>query len=174
MKVYNIKNKRRWKMKEYEHSFKVESILPYIEYCKKNGYTEIGIVTQNRVVYENKNSNHIIARITTETIGDKERIIFDCKNVGSKQKDLNISKESIPMELTQETKKIILSMLEVLEFYVAADNLRTRYIFQKKGVTFEIDDYIRPKTQVVAIEGNEETVEKVYSDILSKINNKTK
>ena len=156
------------------HTYAMHSFKPRYGIAQKDGYTEIGIVTQNRVVYENKNSNHIIARITTETIGDKERIIFDCKNVGSKQKDLNISKESIPMELTQETKKIVLSMLEVLEFYVAADNLRTRYIFQKKGVTFEIDDYIRPKTQVVAIEGNEEAVEKVYSDILSKINNMTK
>ena len=158
-------------MKEYEHSFKVKSILPYLEYCKQNGYTEFDVVTQNRVVYENSNSDHIIARITTETVGGKERIVFDCKNVGSKRKDLNISSESIPMELTEETKKIVLSMLEVLEFYVAADNLRTRYIFKKEGVTFEIDDYIRPQTQVVAIEGKEEAVEKVYSDILSKINN---
>ena len=159
-------------MKEYEHSFKVKSILSYLEYCKQNGYTEFDVVTQNRVVYENSNSDHIIARITTETVGEgKERIVFDCKNVGSKRKDLNISSESIPMELTEETKKIVLSMLEVLEFYVAADNLRTRYIFKKEGVTFEIDDYIRPQTQVVAIEGKEEAVEKVYSDILSKINN---
>lgn len=158
-------------MKEYEHSFKVKSILPYLEYCKQNGYTEFDAVTQNRVVYENSNSDHIIARITTETVGGKERTVFDCKNVGSKRKDLNISSESIPMELTEETKKIVLSMLEVLEFYVAADNLRTRYIFIKEGVTFEIDDYKRPQTQVVAIEGKEEAVEKVYSDILSKINN---
>ena len=158
-------------MKEYEHSFKVESILPYLEYCKEKGYIELDSVTQNRVVYENSNSDHIIARITTETVGGKERTVFDCKNVGSKRKDLNISNESIPMELTEETKKIVLSMLEVLEFYVAADNLRTRYTFKKEGVTFEIDEYIRPQNQVVAIEGKEEAVEKVYSDILSKINN---
>ena len=158
-------------MKEYEHSFKVESILPYLEYCKEKGYTELDSVTQNRVVYENSNSDHIITRITTETVGGKERTVFDCKNVGSKRKDLNISSESIPMELTEETKKIVLSMLEVLEFYVAADNLRTRYIFIKEGVTFEIDDYKRPQTQVVAIEGKEEAVEKVYKEILSKINN---
>ena len=158
-------------MKEYEHSFKVESILPYLEYCKEKGYIELDSVTQNRVVYENSNSDHIIARITTETVGGKERTVFDCKNVGSKRKDLNISSESIPMELAEETKKIVLSMLEVLEFYVAADNLRTRYIFIKEGVTFEIDDYKRPQTQVVAIEGKEEAVEKVYKEILSKINN---
>lgn len=158
-------------MKEYEHSFKVESILPYLEYCKEKGYIELDSVTQNRVVYENSNSDHIIARITTETVGGKERTVFDCKNVGSKRKDLNISSESIPMELTEETKKIVLSILEVLEFYVAADNLRTRYIFIKEGVTFEIDDYKRPQTQVVAIEGKEEAVEKVYKEILSKINN---
>ena len=158
-------------MKEYEHSFKVESILPYLEYCKEKGYIELDSVTQNRVVYENSNRDHIIARITTETVGGKERTVFDCKNVGSKRKDLNISSESIPMELTEETKKIVLSILEVLEFYVAADNLRTRYIFIKEGVTFEIDDYKRPQTQVVAIEGKEEAVEKVYKEILSKINN---
>lgn len=53
-------------MKEYEYSFKVKSIEPYINYCKKNGYEEVCIVTQNRIVYENRNSNHIIARVTTE------------------------------------------------------------------------------------------------------------
>ena len=53
-------------MKEYEYSFKVKSIEPYIEYCKEHNYEEISITTQNRKVYENKNSDHIIARLTTE------------------------------------------------------------------------------------------------------------
>lgn len=41
-------------MEEYEYSFKVSSIKPYIEYCENNNYEKVSEVTQNRVVYENK------------------------------------------------------------------------------------------------------------------------
>ena len=41
-------------MKEYEYSFKVKSIEPYINYCKNNNYNLIDIIKENRRVYENK------------------------------------------------------------------------------------------------------------------------
>ena len=156
-------------MKEYEHSFKAKSIIPYLDYCKENGYTQLEVIKQNRVVYHNKNSKHIIARITTDITEHGNKIVFDFKNIESAKQDLKISKESMPLELDEERKKIVLSMLDVLEFYVAADNLRTRYVFNKDGVTFEIDDYERPQMKVIAIEGDEDKVEKVYHDVLSKI-----
>ncbi len=158
-------------MKEYERSFKVKSILPFLEYCRKNGYKEFDVVIQNRVVYENKNCEHIIARITTETIKGQEKTIFDCKNVNRKKQNLNISSESLPMELNSENLKIIKSVLDVLEFKIAADNLRTRYVFEKDGVKFEIDDYTRPEMKVVAIEGEQTAVEKVYNDVSSRFIN---
>lgn len=155
-------------MKEYERTFKVKSIMPFVEYCKKNGYQEFDAVKQNRVVYENQNCDHIIARITTETIKGQEKTIFDCKNVNRKKQNLNISSESLPMELNSENLKIIKSVLDVLEFKIAADNLRTRYVFEKDGVKFEIDDYTRPEMKVVAVEGDESLVETVYSEISAK------
>ena len=154
-------------MKEYEYSFKVKSIEPYINYCKKNGYEEVCIVKQNRIVYENRNSNHIIARVTTEEKNGEKEILFDCKNIGEKNKSLNISNESLPMVVTKDNLEIINSILNVLEFYEAANNFRKRYIYKKGGVKFEIDDYTSPKMQVVAIEGDESEVESVYKEIQS-------
>ena len=158
-------------MEEYEYSFKVESIKPYIDYCKKNNYKEISVNKQNRVVYENKNSESIIARLTTKIINDKKEVIFDCKNVGRNDNDLKVSKESLPMKVTKNNQKQIESVLEVLDFYEAANNIRTRYIYEKDNVKFEIDDYESPKMQVVAIEGIKDEVDNVYKDLLTKVDN---
>ena len=155
-------------MKEYERTFKVKSIAPFINYCRENGYKEFDAVNQNRVVYKNQNCDHIIARITTESINSQQKTIFDCKNVNKTNKNLNISSESLPMELSHENLKIIKSILDVLEFKVAADNYRTRYVFEKGKVKFEIDDYTRPEMNVVAVEGDEKLVEKVYDEISTR------
>jgi hypothetical protein len=69
------------------------------------------------------------------------------------------------MIVTDENKEIVKSILEVLDFYEAADNIRTRYEYVLGGVKFEIDDYIRPQAQVVAIEGEKELVDKVYEQV---------
>lgn len=157
-------------MQEYEYSFKVSSIKPYIEYCEQNNYEKKSITFQNRIVYENKYSENIIARITTKDKDGKKTVLFDCKNVGESHKDLKISGESIPMKITRNNKKIIDSILEVLDFYEAANNTRTRYVYEKNGVKFEIDDYVTPKMQVVALEGSKEEVDIVYKELKSQIN----
>ena len=154
---------------EYEHSFNVKSIVPYIEYCNKNGYKEISKVTQNRIVYENYSNRHVIMRLTTETINGEEVTVLDAKNVGEQRGDLNISRESEPFVVTKEMKESVLSMLSTLEFYEAANNYRTRYVYEKNGVKFEIDDYIKPQMKVVAIEGEKEEVDKVYNELLEII-----
>ena len=46
-------------MDEYEYSFKVKSVEPYIEYCKNNNYINNSIIKENRIVYNN-NLKHII------------------------------------------------------------------------------------------------------------------
>lgn len=155
-------------MQEYEYSFKVKTIIPFIDYCKNNDYDELKIEKQNRIVYENNNSDDIIARITTKIINGKTNIIFDCKNVGKRDNDLKISKESLPIKITKNNKKQIESLLDVLDFYEAANNYRTRYVYEKNDIKFEIDDYENPKMKVVAIEGKKETVDKIYSELLEK------
>ena len=55
--------------------------------------------------------------------------------------------------------------LKVLEFKQSADNLRTRYVYEKDGVKFEIDKYVRPEMNVIGIEGEKEKVDKIYKEI---------
>lgn len=161
-------------MKEYEHSLKVENIEPYIEYCVKNGYKEVEANEQNRIVYENKQfdseNSHVIARLTTTKIGEREETLFDFKNVHEQKDDLKISNESIPLIVTEANRSVVQSMLDVLGFYEVANNLSKRYVYEKDNVTFEIDDYIRPEMKVVAIEGESEDVEKAYNDVMKIYN----
>ena len=149
-------------MEEYEYSFKVSSIKPYIEYCEKNDYKKESEILENRKVYENKYNPNIIARITKTVIGLKEQIVFDCKNVKEERQDLKESQESIPLVFNKSDYSTIESILKTLEFKLVADNIRTRYVYKKNEVKFEIDDYKIPKAQVVAIEGNKEEVDQLY------------
>lgn len=154
-------------MEEYEYSFNVKDIKPYLEYCEQNGYQKSIPIKQNRVVYENVHSNKIVARITTTEVDGEERIVFDCKSTKDKLQDLKVSQESKEIWVTKENKEGILSMLETLGFYVSANNTRIRYVYKKDAVVFEIDDYIEPKHKVVAIEGDKTKVDAIYSIIKS-------
>ncbi len=155
-------------MKEYERSFKAEDVGPYIDYCRNHGYKEVKVVEQNRVVYQNKLMEHVIARITTDLSGGKKKIIFDAKNINNKSISLKVSEESEPVEITEQMLSSINSLLKVMNFYVSADNLRTRYVYERGKVKFEIDKYTRPEMNIIAIEGDEEEVEKVFRELLIK------
>ncbi len=148
-------------MEEYEYNFKVQSIEPFINFCKQNGYKEKQISTQNRVVYENKNKKTMLARITTDIKNNKETTVLDFKNVDNKNINFKISNESLPIKVTSKNKKAIMSILQTLEFEEVANNFRTRYVYEKNNVEFEIDDYTRPQMKIVAIEGDRNEVEKV-------------
>ena len=152
-------------MKEYEKGIKVDDIQPYIEYCEKNGYTKVAVTEQNRKVFENKNDRKIISRITTEKHGDQEKIYLDFKNFSTHTDSLQISQESKELEITRQQIPIILSMLNTLNFEQSADNFRTRYVYKKGSVKFEIDDYKVPSMKVVALEGKDDDVERVFDEI---------
>lgn len=152
-------------MEEYEISLIAKSVSPFIKYCEKNGYVKSSERKENRIVYENKHSRNIIARITTSWVDNKEQTFFDFKNKEYQEKNLKISQESMQMQVTDENRQIIQSFLRVLDFEKSADNLRVRYIYQKEKVTFEIDDYIRPDNNVIAIEGDKEQVDRIYKEI---------
>lgn len=151
---------------EYERSFCVESINKYIKYCTENGFEKTKEVWQNRIVFENQNNNSLIARITKEKIGDNQTIVFDCKNVMKKEGNLNQSLESASLTISEQDIPAILSMLDVMGFYEAANNTRRRYVFSKEDVCFEIDEYTNPKKNVIAIEGKKEEVEKIYNSLI--------
>lgn len=159
-------------MKESEYNFKVADIKPYIKYCEENGYKKLSITKQNRKVFENKNAKHIIARITTTIQEGNETIVLDFKNVGNKTDNFKISEESLPLTIKKDDVEIILSMLKVIDFYLSADNYRTRYEYVKEDIKFEIDDYTIPEMKIVAIEGEENKIQKILNDIQRTTKNK--
>lgn len=152
-------------MEEYEYSFIVHDIKPYVDYCEQNGYTKTAEVKQNRIVYQNKYSDKIIARITTEWDNGQEYTVLDCKSVALADNDLKVSQESKEIVVTRDNKDGILSMLETMGFYMSANNTRNRLVFESGNIKFEIDDYTEPVMKVVAIEGEREVVNAVYSAV---------
>ncbi len=152
-------------MEEYEYSFEVAGIEPYIEYCEKNSYKLRKSNTQKRIVYENFYNKNVLARITTEIENNNEITKIDFKNVGKNEKDLKVSNESIPMLITSENIDMIESILEVLRFEKTSELKRERYVYIKNNVKFEIDKYIEPIMNVVAIEGEKSLVDSVYQEI---------
>lgn len=137
------------------------------KFCEENGFVLVSKTSENRVVFENKQNRKIISRLTT-TFGESDKVtVWDFKNVGKNDNLLKVSKESEAMVLDESGIKIARSMLEVMDFEQSADNLRTRYVFEKGDVKFEIDDYTRPAMKVVAIEGEKSQVDKVYQELVS-------
>lgn len=154
-------------MIEYEYNFKVDDISVVTKFCEKDGFVLVSKTSENRVVFENKQNRKIISRLTT-TFGESDKVtVWDFKNVGKNDNLLKVSKESETMKLDEAGIKIARSMLEVMDFEKSADNLRTRYVFEKGDVKFEIDDYTRPEMKVVAIEGEKTQVDKVYQELVS-------
>ena len=150
---------------EFEHSFKVKDLQPFLDYCENNGFKKVSQVMQNRIVYENVYNNKVIARLTTQTVDGVSSSVLDFKNVSRKDGDLNVSSESIPLSVDDKNKEIVLSILNTLNFKIAANNVRTRYVYEKGNVKFEIDNYIQPVAKVIAIEGDEVLVEEIYYNI---------
>ena len=148
-------------MEEYEYNFKVKSLEPVFMYLKENNYKEIFNKKQNRIVYENIENRNIISRITS----NDEDYLFDFKNKSYETETLKISKESLPLKIKKEDIENVKSILDVLGFEQTSNIVRTRFVFVKDEVKFEIDDYIKPKMLVVAIEGKRDKVDKVYNEV---------
>ena len=149
-------------MKEYEYSFKVENIDKYIDYCNDNDYKLIDKTIQTRTLY--RNSNKTMARITINEYDDNTKMFLDFKEDNLNDDILKIRKETKPLEFNDiETIK---SILEFLEYKEDITLIRTRTIYEKGNVKFEIDKYESPEVyNVVAIEGEKEDVDKVYKEL---------
>ena len=154
---------------EYEYSFNVSDIEEYLNYCKKNKYNLESYIKQIRTIYRNKNKT--IARITIEK-GKNVVKKLDFKEDKLDNKDLIVRKESKVIKFN--SIKNCEDILNFLEYKKDNTLVRDRYTYVLNGVKFEIDHYIQPiDTFVVAIEGDKEQVDKVYSD-LSSLNDKYK
>ena len=143
-------------MKEYEYSFKTDNIEKYIDYCKKKNYQLIKKEKQTRTIY--RNDNKTIARIT---ITDKEKVL-DFKEDDVTDEILKIRKETLPLKF--DDINIVESILSFLNYRKDTILIRTRMVYQKENVKFELDSYESPdRYYVVAIEGDSKQVDKVYT-----------
>ena len=80
-------------MKEYEYSFKVKNIKPYIDYCKSEGFIKISENKQIRNWYQN--DTKINARVTVNIINDTEKIVIDFKEEDCSDAILKNSRENM-------------------------------------------------------------------------------
>lgn len=101
-------------MKEYEYSFKVTNIDKFICYCKENNYLKKEAVKQTRILYKNKSS--IMARITSKEYDDDIKITLDFKDDNNSDKILKVSNETIPLEINENNKDAIYSILNIFEY----------------------------------------------------------
>lgn len=142
---------------EYEYSFNVKDLTPYIDYCEKHGYKFIEKTQQQRTIYRKPDGTMARITINTSEKGTKKYLDFKEDNFVEGQV-LKQHKESL--SLNYEDDEVIDSILQFLEY-------RTRYIYELKAVKFELDEYTVPrKTCVVAVEGDKVEVDKVYQKII--------
>ena len=148
---------------EYEYSFKVDNLDKYMNYCISNNYELVEESSQIRTLY--RNNNGIMARITTKEKNNIKKTYLDFKDGNNSDEILKISRETIPLLVTEENKEAIDSILDILEYKKDNTLIRNRVVYKKDGVTFELDDYIEPKMKVVALEGIKEEVDIVYNEL---------
>lgn len=149
-------------MTEYEYSFKVKNLNPYIEYCKENEYEFVEETNQSRTLY--KNINKTMARITIKSNNGVTKKLLDFKDDIMTDEVLIERRESQSIEFTDE--EAVESILNYLEYKKDNTLIRKRYVYKKGNVKFEIDEYTKPEIMnVVAIEGEKSEVDKVYEEV---------
>lgn len=149
-------------MKEYEYSFEVNSLIPYIEYCNNNGYELVSSNKQQRIIYRHPNST--MARVTIIEKNGKVTKELDFKESILSTSVLHERKESLTISFDDE--KAIKSMLDFLGYKRDNSLIRTRIVFKKGKVKLELDDYEFPrKALIVAVEGAKLEADEVYNEI---------
>ncbi len=107
-----------------------------------------------------------MARITTE--GNKDTVVtsINFKDENESNDILKASRETSSLNITEENKEFIMSMLAILEFNKFKTLERKRYVYKKNNAKFEIDEYSAPEEMyVVAIEGEKEEVDSIYEEV---------
>lgn len=148
---------------EYEYSFKVNDVAPFIDYCINKNYELKKEYEQIRTLY--KNGGKVMARITKNIYENTEVEILNFKDDNLNDSTLKVSRESKDLLVNDENREFVKSLLEILELNEAKRLVRKRYVYNYKNVTFEIDKYTMPTMNVVAIEGKKEEVDKVYNEL---------
>lgn len=153
--------------KEYEYSFKVKDITPFVEYCINNSYELKEEYEQTRTLY--KNGGKVMARITKNVYKEDGVEILNFKDDNLSDSVLKVSRESKDLLINDENRDFVKSLLEILELNEKKRLVRKRYVYTYNNVVFEIDKYTMPTMNVVAIEGKKEEVDKIYNELKSII-----
>ncbi len=150
-------------MMEYEYSFKVKSLKPYIEYCIKNGYELKSDVKQMGRVLKADNNTTARIKVDLPKKGTPKKVL-DFKDADDSKALIKERRETLP--LVFEDDEAVESILEFLG-YTKKDGsyIRRRRVFVKGNVIFEMDYYIKSRNKVMAIEGVKEDVDRVYEEI---------
>ena len=154
--------------KEYEQSLKVKDVSEFIKYCNDNNYVKEDEYLQTRTLF--KNGGPVMARITENEINGKVEKILNFKDDNLNDNTLKISRESKDLIVTSENEEFVESLLQILDLNNKKVLKRKRYVFVKEYVKFEIDEYLEPIMNVIAIEGIKEEVDKVYESLSELIN----
>lgn len=149
--------------KEYEYSFKVKDIKPFIDYCINNNCQKNKEYEQTRLLY--KNGGKVMARITKNTYENEVIEVLNFKDDNTNDSILKISRETKDLVITDENRSFVESLLEILDLKETKKLVRKRYVYKKDNVLFELDNYSNPKMNVVAIEGIKSEVDIVYNDL---------
>lgn len=99
--------------KEYEYSFKVKDITPFVEYCINNSYELKEEYEQTRTLY--KNGGKVMARITKNVYKEDEVEILNFKDDNLSDSVLKVSRESKDLLINDENRDFVKSLLEILE-----------------------------------------------------------
>ena len=83
---------------------------------------------------------------------------------------LKISRESKDLVVNTDNQEFVDSLIEILDLTNKKVLKRKRFVFEKNNVKFEIDEYIEPIMNVVAIEGLKDEVDIVYRELKQAIN----
>ena len=154
--------------KEYEYSFKVKDIKDFVQYCILNEYEKKEEYLQTRILY--KNGGPVMARITENIYSDYVKKVLNFKDDNLNDKTLKISRETKDLVVNDDNQEFVDSLIEILDLKNKKVLKRNRFVFEKNNVKFEIDEYIEPVMNVVAIEGLQEEVDFVYKELEEIIN----
>ena len=145
---------------EYEYSFKVKNIKDFLDYGENNNSKKQEEYFQIRTLY--KNGGAVMARITENEYEEKYEKILNFKDDNLNDKILKTSRESKDLIITKDNEEFVMSLIEILNLNTKKVLKRKRYVYEKENVKFEIDEYIEPLMNVIAIEGKKEEVDRVY------------
>lgn len=148
---------------EYEYSFKVKDIKPFVNYCEDNNYNLVNEYEQVRTLY--KNGGKVMARITKNTYKDNISEILNFKDDNISDSELKVCRESKDLIITDDNREFVDSLINILDLDNKKELIRKRFVYKKQNVTFEIDDYTKPLMKVIAIEGNKKEVDNVYNSL---------